>query len=271
MQRVDCLNGARKRLLILLPVLFLTALIVPVSMAQQELAYEQYKAIALAADRLNCAATYEPQADQLGMYVVLGDRYSTLHVYYLTGDDGQRVWSSRSLNGTVEEVITVDLDGDEFEDAFVARTSAGMIYIWSMNDYRMIYESLPNDFQRIACFTAANMDEDPAVELVINADLHIYYLDGTSLTRDWTSMQEYEATQILCGDVDGDDRMEIVLNTGQVIDGASGDVEWEEDVFGSKIELLDFDGDGILEVLTESPGTPMRVFEIDTGREKRYQ
>jgi len=107
-------------------------------------------------------------------------------------------------------------------------------------------------------------------ELVINADQHIYYLDGNSLTRDWTSMQEYEATQILCGDVDGDERMEIVLNTGQVIDGSSGDIEWDEGTFGSRIELLDFDGDGILEVLTESRGSSMRVYEIDTGREKMY-
>ena len=165
----------------------------------------------------------------------------------------------------------MDLDGDGFEDAFVARTSAGMIYVWSMDDYHLIYESLPNDFERIACFTAANMDDDPAVELVVNADRHIYYIDGDAFTRDWTSMQEYEATQILCGDVDGDDRIEIVLNSGQVIDAASGDVEWEEEVFGSRIELLDFDGDGVLEVLTESPGTPLRIFEIDNRDEKRFQ
>ena len=99
----------------------------------------------------------------------------------------------------------------------------------------------------------------------------LHYVDGRTFSRDWTSINEYEATRMVCGDVDGDERNEIVLNTGQVIDSASGEVEWEDQVFGNRVELLDIDGDGILEVLTESDGLPLRVWDVDYRSEKRFQ
>ena len=72
------------------------------------------------------------------------------------------------------------------------------------------------------------MDDDPQTEIIINADNRLYYLDGLSFNREWTSLQEYEATRMMCGDVDGDRRNEIILSTGQVIDSRSGEVEWED-------------------------------------------
>jgi hypothetical protein len=71
--------------------------------------------------------------------------------------------------------------------------------------------------------------------------------------------------------VDGDERVELVLNTGQVLDSGTGEVEWADQVFGTRLELLDFDGDGILEILTEGPGSPLRVWDADFRAEKRFQ
>ncbi len=51
----------------------------------------------------------------------------------------------------------------------------------------------------------------------------------------------------------------------------TGEVEWSDQVFGVRLELLDFDGDGILEVVTEGEGTPLRVWDVDFKSEKRFQ
>jgi hypothetical protein len=72
--------------------------------------------------------------------------------------------------------------------------------------------------------------------------------------------------------VDGDGRVEIVLNSGQVLDSSRAEVEWEDEPFFGKIELFDIDGDGIPEVLTENPGGgPLKVFDVDYRSEVRFQ
>ena len=189
--------------------------------------------------------------------------------------DGQgvsRVWKSIQLSGIPDEVIAADLDGDGLEDAILCRTSNGKVYVWAMDGYTLLWESLPSEYQLVSCFTTANMDEDQANEIVMVADNRIVYIDGATFTKNFTSINEYSATQVRCGDVDGDGRVEIVLNTGQVVDSVSGDVEWEDEPFFGKIELLDIDGDGMPEILTENPGNgPLKVFDADYRSEVRFQ
>ncbi|MFO7653700.1 MAG: VCBS repeat-containing protein [Candidatus Krumholzibacteriia bacterium] len=238
---------------------------------EEELTYDQYRGIARVADRLLHVVMFEPLEGQPGMYVAMGDRYNGLHVYYMTGTEGERVWRSPTLSGVVDELLVTDRDGDGLDDALIARTSQGRIYVWDLDGYRLLYESLPGEYQNITCFTVHDMDRDPAMEIVFNADRRIYYIDAVTFTREFASLSEYQATEMRAGDVDGDGRPDIVLNTGQVLDGSTGEVKWEGEVFGTRIELLDFDGDGILEVLTESDGAPLRVFEVDYRQELRFQ
>jgi len=244
----------------------------PSAAAQEELSYREYRALAATSLNLLHCAMFEPMSGETGMYLAIGDRYGKINVYRLNaGRDHDRVWASRSLDGSPDEVLVADLDGDGFDDHIVCRTPRRLYAFDLASDFFMSYESQPNDFQQIRAFTVANVDEDPAHEIVVNADDKIHYIDGETFSREWTSLNNYQATRMRCGDVDGDGRVEIVLNTGQVIDSATGDVEWEEEAFGSRLELLDFDGDGVPEVLTEGDGTPLRVWDIDYRAEKRFQ
>jgi hypothetical protein len=239
--------------------------------AAEELSYEEFQELVLAVHRLDKLALLEPPGDEVGMYLVLGDRYGLVHIFHMTYRKSKEIWKSKLLDGIVDEVITADFDGNGYDDAFIARTNAAMIYVWDAEDFNPLYESLSTDFEKVHAFTVGNVDDDPTWELIVNADRHIYFLDGKSYNREWTSPYEYEATRMLCGDVDGDQRNEIVLNTGQVLDTVNGDVEWEDEVFGSRIELLDIDGDGIPEVLSESDGTMLRIFDVDHKKEKFLQ
>jgi hypothetical protein len=236
-----------------------------------ELTYAEYRRIAESTLRLKHTAMYEPVDGEHGMNVVVGDRFGQINVYHLEpGGGSERLWKSRTLAGQVDEVLVADLDGDGLDDSILARTPA-QIYVFRLDGFQMAFESLTNDYQVIHCFTVANVDEDPAQEIILNADQKIHYIDGVNFSRDWTSLQNYEATRIQVGEVDGDGRPELVLNTGQVLDSASGAVKWEDEVFGSRLELLDFDGDGIMEVMTESDGLPIKVYDIDYRTEKRFQ
>lgn len=240
--------------------------------AQQELSYDQYRALEGAASRLDHMVAFEPLHGEAGMFTALGERFGTVIVIKHTGRGAQREWKSNQLSGVPEELIVADLMGDGLDDALLCRTSSGKIYVWSLEDYSLLWESLPSDYLKIDCFTSANMDDDPANEIVLIGDGKIHYIDGMSYVREYTSINDFQATLMRCGDVDGDGSNEIVLNSGQVIDARSGSVDWEEEALFTRIELLDIDGDGMAEVITENGfGGPVKVYDMDYGNEVRFQ
>lgn len=242
------------------------------ALAQEELSYEQYRALSWAADRLDHLAAFEPLHGEPGMYTALGERFGTVLVIKHTPRGAERVWKSNQLSGIPDEVMTADLSGDGLEDSIICRTNSGKIYVWAMDGYTLIWESLPSEYQRIECFTTMNMDDDRSNEIVLLADGKIVYIDGGTFNKEWTSINDFQATMIRCGDVDGDGRVEIVLNSGQVLDSVSGSIEWEEQVFYTSIELFDIDGDGMPEVITENGiSGPVKVFDMDYGNEVRFQ
>jgi len=261
-----------KQMIAALFLLVFLAGFVTISRAEEELSYEQYRALAWAADRLDHVAMFEPINGEAGMFLVIAERFGTVQVVKLGAHRAERVWKSIQLSGIPDEVITGDLDGDGLEDSIICRTNAGKIYVWSMDGYTLLWESLPSEYREVTCFTSANMDDDGSNEIVLVADRRVVYVDGTTFNKDWTSINEYDATMVRCGDVDGDGRIEIVLNSGKVLDSVSGDVEWEEEAFFTHIELLDIDGDGMPEVLTENGfGGPVKVYDMDYGKEVRFQ
>lgn len=244
----------------------------PAALAQGELSYQQYRTLAWSADRMDHVAMFEPLDGEAGMYLALAERFGTVQVVKLDAAGGRRLWKSIQLSGTPEELITADLNGDALEDALVCRTGAGKIYVWSMDGYSLLWESLTGEFTSITCFTTANVDDDPASEIVMLADRKLVYIDGTTFTKDMTSINDFSASMIRCGDVDADGSMEVVLNSGQVLDARNGNIEWEDQNFYTRIELLDVDGDGIPEVVTEDIlGGPVKVFDVDYKSEVRFQ
>jgi hypothetical protein len=236
---------------------------------KEDLDFYEFQALARVNHRLDKVVMLEPPGGEVGMYMIVGDRFGVVHAYHLTHSSSERVWLSKHLDGVIREIQVADLSGDGYHDIFMARTSTGMLYVWSGTTFDLRFESLPTDYKHITAFTTGDVDAGEYAEIVVNADKKIYFLDGKNFKRKWTSLLEYEATRMLCGDVDGDNNMEIVLNTGQIVDTFTGDVKWEEEGFFDRIELLDMDGDGIPEILTEGNGTSLKIYDMDHGIEKR--
>ncbi len=251
---------------------FILGFVPGLASAQGELTYSEYRDLAWAADRISHVTMFEPIHGEEGMFLAIAERFGTVQVSKLDGKGMSRVWKSNQLSGVPDEVLTADLDGDGLDDSLLCRTSTGKVYVWGLDGYPLLWESLPSEYQMVTCFTTANIDDDRANEIVMIADNRIVYVDGANFTKNFTSINEYPATQVRCGDVDGDGRVEVVLNTGQVVDSVSGDIEWEDEPFFGKIELLDINGDGFPEILTENPGNgPLKVFDGGHRFEVRFQ
>lgn len=256
----------------LLGLTVLLALMVGTAPAQPgpELTYEEYRAIARTANQLKHCAMFEPLDGEAGMNLVVGDRFGKLNVFRLRpGDQRELVWTSRQLVGNVMEVVVVDLDQDQLDDHIVCRTQAHF-YVFALDGFFLSYESPSNKYEEIRAFTTGNVDTDSQLEIIVLADRKIHYVDGLNHSDERTSLRsDIEGTVIRCGDVTGDGNNEIVLDTGQVFSQAL-EVVWSDQTFGPRLELLDIDGDGILEVLTESDGSPLRVWDVDFEQEKRF-
>ena len=235
-----------------------------------ELSDAEYQQLTEVAARFDHIAIVAPAASRVGVWLVGGDRFGIVRIMHITRGSSRKVWQSKQLSGVVDEVIASDLDGDGLEE-IIARTNTGNLYVWSMPQLTVRYESLNSDFKKIHAMCTGNLDDDGQYELIVNADRRIYLLDGKNFSREFTSLDEYECTRMRCGDVDGDLYNEIVLNTGQVINGRTGGVEWSDEVFGARMDLADVDGDGIPEVLSESDGAVLRIFDVDMRKEKHMQ
>lgn len=253
----------------LLALALLLAIAAPAA-AQRPLDYMDYAAAMRAALRLDHIIGVDSLEDPSGPVLAVGDRFGLVRLLQLVDGQTRQLWVSKQLKGQVMEVLSADVDGDD-RDEILAWTDAGGIYLWSAHEQRLLWEALTNDYRVITAVALGQVDDDPALEIVINADNRIHYVDAQTYNREWTSPYDYTAARLRVGDVDGDGTAELVLSTGQVVDARNGDVEWDSEVFGSRIELLDIDADGILEILAESDGVVMRIYDADVQREKQLQ
>ncbi len=233
--------------------------------ADSPLDYWQVLALDRAAFRLKTIALM-PVTEETGQIMIYGDRYGYLRANRVTGNGGFEIWRSRLLDGEIWQVLVVDLDGDGRVE-ILCRTQGGRLYVFD-KEYNLRWENLREDYQEISAMTVANMDSDPAYEIIVLGDGFIDYIDGSDFTRQFRSTQKYQATEMEVGNVDTDANLELVLNTGMVLDSVRMEPEWSTEPFGQIIELLDIDGDGIEEVLGYENNLRMRIYEVDQQNEK---
>ena len=233
--------------------------------AQSDLDYWQILAMDKAAFRIFPMALL-PVTEEPGQILIYGDRYGYARAVQMTGSDAIEIWRSRILDGIPRQIFVEDLNGDGRVEIIVL-TQNGRIYIFD-EQFNERWKNLREDYNVILAMTIANMDDDPAYELVFIGDQQLIYVDGQEFLREFASNQTYIATDLAVGNVDSDPALEVVLNTGTVIDAVRGEPDWLAEPFGTIIELLDIDGDGIQEIIGYSIGEALRIFDADEQQEK---
>jgi hypothetical protein len=191
-----------------------------------------------------------------------------IHIYAID-DKGEYVqdWETTNLGARASAVFITDLEADGSTEIVIA-TSNGRILIYAADGYDLLWENLQDRFERIEAMTAADIDRDPQQELIIVAGEILYIYDGSSKAVEWQSIRHYKVDEIILGNVDDDEQLEIIFNTGFVIDSRFFSVEYEsESSFGSRIRLLDLNNDDIPEIIGETPDFTLRVFDVYAQRE----
>jgi hypothetical protein len=197
---------------------------------------------------------------------VYGDRYGFVRVVRLSNGNAQERWRSTPLEGPVIEVLVEDLEGDGSSE-IIARTQQGSLHVYD-DRYQERWSSTQSEYTKIESMTIANVDEDDAFELILMVQGRIYYVDGANFQEEYQSVQSYRAVRMAVGNVDTDAELELVLNSGKVLDVNTTEEEWGSGVFGDFIQLLDIDGDGLQEILGWTSGRDMRIFDADDRQEK---
>ncbi|MFC1608325.1 hypothetical protein ACFL47_10185 [Candidatus Latescibacterota bacterium] len=190
-------------------------------------------------------------------------------------EDGNfnEVWKSPPLSGPVRELFVDDIDKDG-ETEIIAYTSQGNIFIYGYQSHAMEYRTPENTYEGISCMIVADLDSDEQLELFFLASQpgmpgRLIQFDPKSQFEEWTSTREFQATDMVAGNVDADSDIEIILNSGEILSSSFKNVKWECDIpLGDRLYLIDLDSDGMLELISEYEQTYVRIIEVDERRER---
>jgi hypothetical protein len=126
----------------------------------------------------------------------------------------------------------------------------------------------------VAAFALADADNDGTPDLVVLSANAITLLDPATFAS--RGSIPVGAAELAIGDVDGDGKNEVVLNTGAVLRLArngsdlSSEVVWTNPsgAFGVHIGLADIDGDGLPELIAMADWDELTVFDLDVQAQK---
>jgi len=199
--------------------------------------------------------------------MIYADVYGKIYIKRATNRGWKREFEITNLGAKVKKYDILDVENDGVLELVIA-TMAGGILIYSLDDYTNTWENIEDDFSSIEAFDVANVDSDPQLEFIVLANGTLYIIDSLDKSRQWISERKFIATELIVANVDKDEQMEIILNTGIVIDTKFYiiDLEWDKP-FGERISTFDFNNDGIPEVIGEFSDYSLRIFDVYSQRE----
>lgn len=182
-------------------------------------------------------------------------------------DRADLIWESPVLGSQVSSMIVKDLTGDGVEELVVS-TIKGRIVAWETATFQFVGENLLERFTDISCMAIDNLDNRGGMDAVFIAEGWLNIYDLRTRQRIWRSDKPYAATEMLLAQVDTDDQLEIILNSGYIIDSRFWNEElYYQEGFGRRMTLVDINGDGYPEIVGETPGQPLIIFDIYAERE----
>ena len=179
-----------------------------------------------------------------------------------------RTTKKRELWSPMKELLAVDLDGDG-QDELVGFTRDNRLLVMRGTDLGDIWITPEGRYKDLKALTIGDVDDDGQPELVFVADGYLRIFTALRDVEEWKSDLEFpRATDIEIGDVDNDQVLDIVFNSGLVVGAIFRDVKWTNDIpFGDQIDLFDIDHDGVLEIIGVTGGV-VRIFDGDERRLK---
>lgn len=198
---------------------------------------------------------------------IYSDKSGHIHVYEPDGAGLKMAWEVTTLGSRATALFVDDLYGDGKLKLVVSSVN-GRVLIYDLATYELDWENLQLRYNRIDHMAAAQLDGDRQLEVVILADDRLFIFDGYNRNVQWNSTTNMIASYIVLGNVDDDPQLEIVLNSGLIVDSRFYNIQFQTDqVFGDRLALADLTGDGFPEVIGEFADRSLRVFDVWRGRE----
>ena len=219
------------------------------------------------AGRFSYFSILEKEGEEPLRYIY-ADTRQHVHLYTVNKDRAVLEWESVELGSRASALIVTDLDKEGGKE-IVITTTQGRILIYDSRSHDLLWENLQDPFDTIECMAAQNIDRDPQDELIFIANSFLYIYDSVYKTIEWQSQRNFSAKEIILANVDNDPQLEIILNTGFIIDSRFYNVEHEfEEGFGDRVRLLDINGDDIPEILGETTDFTVRIYDVYAEREQ---
>ncbi len=205
--------------------------------------------------------------DQGGCGIIYADVNGKLHILRSTPKGWKLEWELTNLGSKIRKFFVRDIEGDGTREIIIA-TVDGRILMYAMGSYQNVWENLEDNFTTIQAIEVANVDDDPQLEFVFIADGRMIIVDGMSKSKQVVSQRTFDATEIIVENIDKDPQVEVVLNSGLILDSRfyNVDVAWDKP-FGDRITLFDMNNDGMPEIIGEFSDYSLRIFDAYARRE----
>ncbi|UCH83774.1 MAG: hypothetical protein JSW50_15210 [Candidatus Latescibacterota bacterium] len=210
-----------------------------------------------------------PAADGSPRYLY-ADYAAHLHAWVVKKGRSELLWETASLGSPVTSLVVGDFENNGNEEIMVS-TARGRIIVYDAVSFERLHENFLEPFRTIDCLTAANVDEDPQMEIIFVAENRLNIYDAVSAALEWRSQDTFQATELGVADLDDDPQLEIVLNTGTIIDSRFFNLEPYSrkggQTFGRRLKFMDMNGDGHPEIFGEEPGFALKIYDAYAQRE----
>jgi hypothetical protein len=171
--------------------------------------------------------------------------------------------AQREVWAPVKAIKVAEATGDKRNDLIVT-TRRGDLFVINTDNLEDVWRLAEGYFTTIADFTVADVEGDTVPEIILLADDRLVVFAGNTETELYRSSEEFKASAVKVADVDADGQLEIVLDTGRVLDARFRQLEWEfETPFGTPMDILDLDGDGKLEIVGRTSMGDLLIIEGD--------
>lgn len=198
---------------------------------------------------------------------IYSDKQAHVHVYEIDDGELKIAWETTTLGSKATSLFVTDLYNDGTRKLLIS-SIAGRVLIYNLDKYELEWENLQQRYNRIDFMASANLDGDRQEEVIVLADDHLYIFDGYNRNIEWSSTTNMIASYLLIGNVDDDPQLEIILNSGIIVDSRFYNIQFQTDQpFGDRLSLLDVTGDGYPEVIGEFADRTLRIFDVWRGRE----
>jgi hypothetical protein len=207
--------------------------------------------------------------DEYPVRFLYSDVAAHLHVYGIKDGRAEMIWETATMGSAVTSLHVTELvEGGE--KMLVVSTARGRIIVFDTTTFERLGENFLEPFNSIQSMAVENIDDDPYKELIFIGDGYLNIYDSETTALEWRSQDKYAAQEILVANVDDDPQPEIILDTGTLIDARFYTVEPSNvasGTFGSRLRLIDMNGDGYPEIVGELPGFALRVYDVYAQRE----